>query len=93
MTVESGPEDDWVLHELASHEHDEQVILWDEALDNSWSAELRCTKCAAVRFLQRNEAISRIAAKHFRRHEGKDIYWLRDGVRSVGTHYGEGRGY
>ena len=63
--IEGGTaEDEWITHQLAGHVHDEEILVWDEALGNSWPAELRCTKCEAIRYLSRNEAVSKIAARN-----------------------------
>jgi len=72
-------EDEWVAHELAGHVHDEQVLVWDEAISNDWPAELRCSKCSAVRYLQRNEAVHKIAERNlamarFQYADGSRIY-------------------
>ena len=65
--IEFDGEAEWTTHELAGHSHREQVILWDEELKMGWPAELRCSDCEAVRYLQRNEAVSKIAAQNLRR--------------------------
>lgn len=64
MIEGSDAEDEWVTHQLAGHAHREEVLMWDEELHMGWPAELRCKDCAAVRYLQRNEAVSKIAAQN-----------------------------
>lgn len=62
--IEFDGEAEWITHELAGHTHREEIIQWDEELHVPWPAELRCKDCEAVRYLSRQEAVSRIAARN-----------------------------
>ena len=71
--IEFDGEAEWITHELAGHEHHEQVVLWDEALGMDWPAELRCDDCESVRYLTRGEAVSKIAQHNLRK---RDDTWF-----------------
>jgi hypothetical protein len=71
-------EDEWVAHELAGHTHQEEVLVWDEALGNAWPAELRCKDCNACRYLTRAESVKWLARHNVKSPEWQSSGWIGD---------------